>query len=147
MKLVLTQPSPWPAHHVADGPARLGDDPSILVGPLELAVGPRSRWLEAVAGWERPPFTLAEVVRQRPLRSELRWPAVMVESRISDGPLVLERRLAVHYALFEWRAAVVFRASPGRFEAEVKRAERLLVSGRPDWQGEGIVALAQLRSE
>ena len=143
MKLILTHPSAWPVYRLDDGPADATGSASILVGPVEVTASKWGPWMERVIGFERPPFTIAEIVRTSPIHSALRWKVEMVESRLSAGAEVIERRLSYLYFMLEWCAAVVFRTSPTSFEAEVDRAVPVLSSGRPSWDG-GVVALADL---
>ncbi len=143
MKLVLTQPSPWPVHELAHGPADSSRDPAILLSPLEADAGPLGQLIERVIAFDRPAFATPEIVRTSSSKSLLHWPVHVVESTLMAGSQVLERRLTYVYSIFEWWAAVVFRASPAKFEAEVQRAVPILESGRPDWRP-GVVALSEL---
>jgi hypothetical protein len=145
MKLVLTQPSPWPVHWLADGAPPVSDEPSIVIGPLEAARNGLVPQIEAAISFERPPFTVAEIVRHSEVHSLLRWKVEMVESRIIVGAKVLERRLTYLYFPLEWCGPVTFRAQPEQFATDVERALVTLAGARPDWtDGAGIVALCDL---
>ncbi len=146
MKLVLTQPSPWPVHHLEEGPVDTTDDPMILIGPLEIAMTQWGAWMNRVVSLERPAFTTAEIVRHSPIHSTFRWKVEMVESRITDGNELVEQRLSYLNFRLDWSAPVVFCASPARFTAELKRALPIRASGRPAWR-DGVVALADLYGE
>jgi hypothetical protein len=142
MKLVLTQPNPWPIHELETGPADPTMDPVVMFAPF-VAAAPVDQLVDLVVGLDRPPFSTPEIVRQSASQSLLHWPVQVVESRIVAGREVLERRLTYIYFMLEWCTAVVFRASPDKFEPELERADALLASGRPDWRP-GVVALSEL---
>jgi hypothetical protein len=138
MKLVLQRPSPWPVHGVLDLPAE--GTAIVLPAPIRAEPGQAS-WRDRTLHAGRPPFTRAEVVRTTPETSELGWPVELVETRLTDGKVVLEQRLTALYFVLEWWGAVIFRG------ADLERARPVLLGARPDWSDDGVVALAQLLSE
>jgi hypothetical protein len=144
MKLELVHPSPWPVHRIGETAPAGAADPSIVIHPLRKAEAHLAPWKHQVLDCLRPPFARADLVSETGGTSALGWPIETVESRITVGDEVLERRISILYFMLEWCGAVVFRASVPRFAAERERAMQILRGARPDWSTDEVVAVAQL---
>jgi hypothetical protein len=152
MRLVLLAPEGWESREI-DGRQVLvvpgGADPpdlTIDVDPLVLLPDNRQQWLGGIILRDIAEGTNARVMNTLDTATDLGWPMQLVhEVLLSPEAKLLETRLVAIYRFFEYGAAALVRGrNEERYEANRPKLLEVLASGRPDWRGPEVVALADL---
>jgi hypothetical protein len=131
MRLVLTRASELPG---APGIGLSVDE--LTPHPLDAAAFRKAR-LQAIS----PKIA---VLSEQPLRSDDGWPVHVVGAEIVDGAR-RELRLHAFYSLFDRLGhATAWAVDERLFATHARALTAILLSGRPDFRGGPIVALAEL---
>jgi len=153
MKLVLLSPEGWETRlingrQVLVVPGAVGDEPDLIIeiDPLVLLPDNREQWLGSIVLRDIPEGVNARVMNSIDTAADLCWPMQLVhEFLLSPEGKLLETRIAALYRFFEYGTAALVRGrNAERYEANRPKLLEVLASGRPDWRGPEVVALADL---
>ncbi len=154
MKLALENQSPWPVQTLPARQFPITEPSPILANQHEIVVVVRpfdpllnywAPWKQAMLDWGKPPGGTIDIVTEAKGKTEAEWSIEIIDSLVKDSEgKVVEARLTVLYFFLEWCCMAAVCGRPEKLAAERGQALDLLCSGRPDWSGDGVAAIAQL---
>lgn len=148
MKLVFEETPFLPLREVHPGAVlEPATELELYVTPLLVLGGSMGPWRRSAMLWGLTPDHRLDVIAEKPGLSALEWPVRIAESVVNLADKVTEARITVFYILMEWGATVVLRGTPEQVAGARERAMTFMLSGRPDWTGDEVVALADLYAE
>ncbi len=141
MRLVLEQKS-W--SEVDAQSAAAAALPHIVIQPSVVRADDHELRRKQFVEWGLPADAQIEILTTSLAQSLVHWPVRLVEVQVKRGTKIVEARLVAIYGILEYLVAAMWRGKPAELAAKRDKIVTALISGRPDWRGREIVALAEL---